>query len=108
MNRLMCWTDYPLWLSAIPFENYVNKQLPWPEGEPHLYHVELVSYDGNKYAIVRHEKYGLVEFKAGYLYPHAKFKQLKSKCLPLRTLKKPCYLNAILDDGRKAAGVVGI
>ncbi len=103
---LVCWTDYPLWLSAIPFDDRVNRQLEAPAGEPGIYRVELVSYDGDKYAVVRHPRYGLVEFKAGYLYPHAKFARLRSAPIPRRTLNKPRYLRAIRDNA--AAGVVGI
>ena len=102
----MCWTDYPLWLSAIPFESRVNKQLPWPDGEPKIYHVELVSYDDNKYVVVRHEEYGLVEFKAGYIYPVRNFKTTKCGPIPRRTLNKPRFVNAIHWEDFEKVGVV--
>jgi hypothetical protein len=105
----MCYTDYPLWLSPIPFEDRVNKQLPWPAGEPKIYHVELISYDGNKYAIVKHDKYGLVEFKAGYLYWHPHFWRLKSKSIPHTILNAPDILRARPDWWlKKDNGVVCI
>jgi hypothetical protein len=66
-SKIMCYTDYPLYLAAIPFEDWVNKNVPPPVGEPEVYDVELISYDGDKYAVVYHEKYKFVEFKAGYL-----------------------------------------
>lgn len=115
---VLCWTDCPLWLSVFSTDHRIANLLrPWPTGEPKIYQVELVSYDGNKHVVVRHEKYGLVEFKAGYLFPNkqvtkpgkimGKYKRYIDR-IPQRTLNKPRFLHAIPFDDREKLGVVGI
>lgn len=109
------YTNYPLWLSAIPFEDRVNKQLPWPEGEPTVYQVELVSYDNNKYAVVKHEKYGVVEFKRFYIFPTRKMYGRRrngvsdlAEAIPRRTFEKKRFVDAIVSEDYERLGVVCI
>lgn len=55
---ITCWTDYPFEeLGDVPYQ-------PAP-----IRHVNVISYDGNKYARVSFENSGdFLEVKAGYLY----------------------------------------
>jgi hypothetical protein len=60
-KNVTCWTDYPFSLLG----DASGKKAP-------IRRVAVLSYDGNKYALVQCLKTGVTQdLKAGYLYRHA-------------------------------------
>lgn len=75
----MAWTDYPL-------------DIRKPEG--FMYHIELVSFDGNKYVVVKHDGTSY-SMKYGYIYTDESSKIP----VPFATFSKiPQNPNAFKDD----------
>lgn len=60
-KTITCWTDYPF----VELGDAPGKQAP-------IRHVNVISYDGDKYAKISFADCGdVLEVKAGYLYRHA-------------------------------------
>ena len=60
---MQAWTDYPLCKSDTVWGPVLDE----PEQEAPVREVEVLGWDGNKYARVKFEK-GIYSFKVGYLY----------------------------------------
>lgn len=83
-KHITCWTDYPF----VELGDEPGKMAP-------IRHVNIISYDGNKYAKVSFENCGdILDVKTGYLYSkRGRYGQVK--CVNPRKIER-------MGDGKRA------